>query len=301
MSLSPIQQRILELKRQKNAVILAHNYQIPEIQDIADHVADSLELAQKAQTTDADIIVFCGVHFMAESAKLLNPQKKVLLPSLQAGCFMANMITPEALVAKKREHPDATVVTYINSSAAVKAESDIIVTSANAVQICRQLPSQKILFTPDEHLGGFVAEQIPEKEFIFWKGFCYVHTRLLAEKVSAARLTHPEAIVVAHPECPREIRQLADHVCGTGAMIRYCRASPATTFLIATEPGMTYRLQKELPDKKFWNLCIECLNMKQITLEKLLAALEEEQYEITVPPAVAAKATQALDKMLKMS
>lgn len=295
------QARIKALAQEKNAVILAHNYQIGDIQDIADHVGDSLELARVAQQTDADIIVFCGVHFMAESAKMLNPTKKVLLPSLQAGCFMANMITPERLREEKQKHPDATVVTYINSSAAVKAESDVIVTSANAVDVVRQLPNKKILFTPDEHLGSWVAEQLPEKNIILWKGFCYVHSRLLTERITAARIAHPDALVIAHPECPKAIRELADHVCGTGGMIRYCRESAQREFLIATEPGMTYRLQKALPEKKFWNLCIECLNMKRITLANTLECLEKEQFEINVPAKVATKAVAALDRMLALS
>jgi quinolinate synthase len=298
--LNAAQKRIRALAAEKNAVILAHNYQIGEIQDLADFVGDSLELAIKAKETDAEIIVFCGVHFMAETAKLLNPSKKVLLPSLQAGCFMADMITPERLREKKAEYPEAAVVTYVNSTAATKAESDICVTSANAVAVVASLPQKQILFTPDEHLGTWVGEQLPDKEIIPWQGFCHVHTRVTPERLALAKEKHPAAEIVAHPECPKQIRDLADHVCGTGGMIRYCRASAATEFLIVTEAGMCHRLSREIPDKKFWPVCGECINMKQINLENLLEALEKEQFEITVPEEIAGKAKAAIDKMLEV-
>ncbi len=300
VSLNPTQQRILELKREKNAVILAHNYQLPEIYDIADHVGDSLELAIRAKETDAKLIVFCGVHFMAESAKILNPAKKVLLPSLQAGCFMADMVTPERLKAEKAKYPEAAVVTYVNSTAATKALSDICVTSSNAVKVVASLKQKQILFVPDQHLGSWVGEQLPDKEIIPWQGFCHVHTKVTPEKVKLARAKHPEAVVVAHPECPKEIRDLAEHVCGTGGMIRYAKESTAKEFLIITEAGMVERLKRDVPAKKFWAICGECVNMKQISLANTLEALEKEQFEITVPAEIAAKAQQALDKMLEV-
>ncbi len=297
-TLNSTQERILELKRERNAIILAHNYQLPEIYDVADYVGDSLELALRAKETDADIIVFCGVHFMAESAKILNPTKKVLLPSLQAGCFMADMVTPERLKAEKAKYPDAAVVTYVNSTAATKALSDICVTSSNAVKVVASLTQKQIIFTPDEHLGSWVGEQLPDKEIIPWKGFCHVHTKVTLERIALARAKHPEAVVVAHPECPKQIRDIADYVCGTGGMIRYAQESSATELLIVTEAGMVERLKRDVPDKQFWAICGECVNMKQISLTNTLEALENNQYEITVPAEIAASAKLALDKML---
>lgn len=293
--------RILKLKCQKNAIILAHNYQIPAIYDVADFVGDSFELALRARETDAETIVFCGVHFMAESAKILNPKKRVLLPDLAAGCFMADMITVEKLRERKKEFPAAAVVTYINSTAAIKAESDVIVTSANAVQICRRIDAQQIIFVPDEHLGGFVAEQVTEKQIITWPGFCYVHSKIRPEKVRTAQELHPHAVTLVHPESPKAVRDLANEVCGTGGMVRFVEKSDAREFLIATEMGMLEKLRRAAPQKKFFALAGECLNMKKITLEKVWQSLEKEQFEINVPPKVATGARRALEKMIELS
>lgn len=298
--MNEIQQKILELKHERNAIILAHNYQLPEVYDVADFVGDSFELAVKASETDAKIIIFCGVHFMAESAKILNPEKKVLLPDPNAGCFLAETITADDLRKRKKELPEAAVVSYVNSNAEIKAESDACCTSANAVKICRKLNTQKILFVPDEHLGSFVAEQVPEKKIILWKGNCYVHALLSVKKIRSAQKKHPEAITLAHPECTQEVRHLADEILGTGGMIRFVKNSTKKEFLIATESGMCGRLRRESPEKKFWSLCGECLNMKKITLKKILNSLEKGEGEIKVPQKTAKKAKSALEKMMEL-
>ncbi|MFH0776961.1 MAG: quinolinate synthase NadA [Patescibacteria group bacterium] len=301
MKIEAMQTRIRELKREKNAIILAHSYQLPEIYDVADFVADSFELAVAAQKTKADMIIFAGVHFMAESAKLLNPGKRVLLPDRTAGCFLADCITVERLREKKEEFPGAAVVAYVNSSAAVKAESDACCTSANAVEICRKLPQKQIIFVPDQNLGEWVAENLPEKEIILWAGNCYVHARISAEKVLAARKNHPDAKILVHPESPRRIRELADLVAGTGGMARFAQFSDATEFLIATESGMLEKLRRENPGKKFFALAGECVNMKKITLAKVLDSLESEKFEIEVDPKVAEKARRSLQKMIDLT
>jgi quinolinate synthase len=296
-----IQQKIFELKKKRDAIILAHNYQLPEIYDVADFIGDSFELALKAREAEAKTIIFCGVHFMAESAKILNPTKRVLIPDLTAGCPMADMVTAEDLRNKKKELPEAAVVCYVNSTAEVKAESDVCVTSSNALKIVSKLPEKQILFVPDEHLGSWVGEQLPEKEIIPWLGFCVVHTRVSPEKIHTAQKAHSEAVTLAHPECPKEIRDLADHVCGTGGMVRYVRENPVTEFLVATEPGMLERLRREAPEKKYYSLCTECVNMKKITPEKVLGCLENDEFEISVLENVAAGARKALDKMIELS
>ncbi|MFH0834343.1 MAG: quinolinate synthase NadA [Patescibacteria group bacterium] len=301
MKIAEMQSRIRELKRTKNAIILAHSYQLPEIYDVANFVADSFELAVAATKTDAEIIVFAGVHFMAESAKILNPEKKVLIPDPDAGCFLAEMVTVEKLREKKKEFPDAAVVAYVNSSAAVKAESDACCTSANAVEICRKLPEKQIIFVPDCNLGEWVAENLPEKEIILWEGNCYVHSRISEEKVLAARKNHPDAQILVHPESPRKIRELADLVAGTGGMARFVKNSGATEFLIGTESGMLEKLRRENPAKKFFALAGECVNMKKITLAKVLHSLEAEEFEITVDPKIANSARASLEKMLELN
>lgn len=297
-----MQSRIRELKRSKNAIILAHNYQSPEVYDVADHVSDSFELAVIAQKTDAKIIIFAGVHFMAESAKLLNPSKKVLIPDREAGCFLADYANAENLRTKKKEFPNAAVVTYVNSTAAVKAESDVCCTSANAIEICRKLRQKQIIFVPDNNLGEWVAENLPEKEIILWKeGSCYVHARILEEKVLAAKKLHPRAKILVHPESPKKIRALADAVVGTGGMLKFAQNSDATEFLIATESGMLEKLRRETSGKKFFALAGECINMKKITLAKILNSLENEGFEIEVAPETAEKARRSLEKMIELT
>ncbi len=300
MKIEALQSRIRELKRTKNAIILAHSYQLAEIYDVADLVGDSFELSVAAQKTEAKIIVFAGVHFMAESAKLLNPTKKVLIPDPAAGCFLADCATVENLRAKKKEFPAAGVVAYVNSTAAVKAEADACCTSANAVTICRKLPQRQIIFVPDQNLGEWVAENLPEKEIILWGGNCYVHARISEEKVLAAQKLHPHAKTLVHPESPRKIRELADLVTGTGGMLKFVKGSNAEEFLIATEIGMLEKLSRENPGKKFFALAGECVNMKKITLAKILHSLEAEEFEIEVDPKITNAARQSLEKMIEL-
>jgi len=246
-----LQERVLELKRKLNAVIVAHNYQRPEVQDLADFVGDSLELARKCTQVEADVIVFCGVHFMAESAAILNPARTVLLSEVTAGCPMADMVTVEDLREWKARYPNAAVVCYVNSSAAVKAESDICCTSANGVKIVESLPHDEIIFVPDYNLGHFISTQT-RKRIILYPGFCVTHARLKPEQVRRAKRAHPEAKVVVHPECVPEVVAMADAVLSTSQMLRYVKESPARTFLIGTEAGLVYRMQKENPDKEFY-------------------------------------------------
>lgn len=298
---SDLKSRIEKLKRTKDAIILAHNYQLPEIYDVADFVGDSFELAMKARETQAKIIIFCGVHFMAESAKILNPEKKVLIPDLNAGCFLADMVTAESLQAKKKTFPAAAVVAYVNSSAAVKAETDVCCTSANAIEICRKLPERQIIFVPDENLGEWVAENLPEKEIILWAGNCYVHSKILVEKIQEAQKSHPQAIILAHPESPKKVRDLAEKVLGTGGMLKFVKNSTADEFLIATESGMLEKLKRATQNKKFWSLGGECLNMKKITLPKVLNSLEKDEYEIKVDEKTAQKARRSLERMVELT
>ncbi|NQS99813.1 MAG: quinolinate synthase NadA, partial [Candidatus Omnitrophica bacterium] len=240
-----LEKNIKRLKKEKNAVILAHNYQRDEIQDIADILGDSLQLARAATKIDADIIEFCGVRFMAESASILNPNKKVILPVKEAGCPLADMINPEKLKALKSQYPDAACVCYVNSAAEVKAESDVACTSSNAIEVVRSLANKRVIFVPDENLGKYVQSQIPEKEIILWKGFCSTHIRLSEEEVILAKKEHPQAEFLAHPECNPEVLKRADQICSTGGMFKYARASKSREFIIGTESGMLYRLKKE--------------------------------------------------------
>ena len=298
-----LKKKIAKLKKKRNAVIIVHNYQRDEIQDIADISGDSLALSQAAVRTDADVIVFCGVHFMAESAAILNPNKKVLLPVREAGCPMADMITPEKLRLKKSEHPGSAVVCYVNSSAAVKAESDIACTSSNAIEVVRSLPERKIIFVPDKNLGRYVQSQLPDKDIILWEGFCPTHIRVQEEDVIAAKKLHPKAEVVAHPECQPEVLALADHICSTGGMFKYAKTSPSTEFIIATESGMLYKLQKDNPGKKFYlpTQNLVCAHMKLTTLGWVAHSLEMLVHEIKVPRDVMAKAREALERMLEVT
>ena len=295
-------ERISALRKKRNAVILVHNYQLGEVQDIADFVGDSLELSQNAAKTSADAIVFCGVHFMAETASILCPDKTVLLPDINAGCPMANMITAERLRAKKKEKPQAVVVCYINSSAEVKAESDICCTSANAVEVVESLSGREILFVPDQYLGHYVSGRTGKK-MILWPGFCPTHVRIRAERIHQLRLEYPQAKVVVHPECTPEVVALADEVASTSGMCRYARRGDVTEMVVGTEVGIVHRLRKENPGKRFIPVSEQaiCPNMKLITLEKVLWSLEEMSPEVKVPEKIRLKAIAAVDKMLRVA
>lgn len=279
--------------------MLCHNYQRPEIYEVADFIGDSLELCRKAQTADAHLIVFAGVYFMAESAAILNPGMKVLIPDKNAGCALADMVTVDALKAKKLEYPGAAVVCYVNSSAEVKAESDICCTSSNAAQIVKSLPQKQILFIPDKNLAGFVAKQVPEKEIIAWEGFCPIHERLSPEYLLEAKKNHPNAKIVAHPECVEKVRRIADYVVSTSGMVKIAKESDATEFICTTECGMLQKIAREVPGKKFFTVCSVCFGMKRITLEKIEQALIHEKYEVKIPENVRKKAFLAFDRMFK--
>jgi quinolinate synthase len=296
---------IRDLARRRNAVILAHNYQLPEVQEAADFVGDSLGLALQARQTRADLIVFCGVHFMAESARILNPERAVLLPSLAAGCALADSITPESLLEWKERYPGHTVVTYINSSAEVKALSDICCTSANAVSVVRSLPGRKILFTPDRNLGRWVAEQVPEKEIVVYDGACPTHDVLRGPNVGKARGERPGAVVIAHPECRSDVLAIADEICSTSGMIAAVERHPeARTFIVATEWALIHQLVKRFPDREFVSAdgCIgcrlHCPYMKMIDLDAVRRSLEEDVFPIDVDPDDAAGARLALERMM---
>jgi quinolinate synthase len=292
-------QEIQRLKKQKNAVILVHNYQRPEVQDIADFSGDSLELSQMAAKTTADVIVFCGVHFMAETAYIINPKRTVLLPEIEAGCPMADMITAEQLIAKKKEFPGVTVVCYVNSTAAVKAESDICCTSGNAVKVVQSLGDKEILFVPDQYLGQWVAEQT-RHEMHLWPGYCPTHMRILPGDILRLKKEHPGYIAMVHPECRPEAKSVADAVLSTGQMIKFVKESKAPGFIIGTETGIIYRLQKDNPYKQFIpvNDKAVCPNMKAITLEKVLWSLQDDKYKITIPEAIRVRALTSVQRML---
>lgn len=297
-----LQDKIRQLKKERNAVILAHNYQRGEVQDIADFVGDSLELARQAAGTDADVIAFCGVHFMAETAAILSPDKTVLLPDAGAGCPMANMITAEQLVAKKQELPGLPVVTYVNSSAAVKAESDYCCTSANGVKVVESVPGDEIIFVPDQYLGHFIQTQTG-KTMHLWPGYCPTHVKILPEDIQKQRELHPNAKVVVHPECRPDVIAAADLATSTSGMLRYARREDVTELIVGTEVDIIHRLKKENPGKQFYPASPKaiCPNMKKITLEKLYFALESMSPVITVPPDIAARAKAAVDRMVAIS
>jgi quinolinate synthase len=303
--LRTLEEEIALLKREKNAVILAHNYQVPEVQQVADHVGDSLQLALEAQRAPESTIVFCGVHFMAESAKVMNPEKRVLLPNLSAGCSLADSITPESLEDWKARYPDHAVVTYVNSSAEVKALSDICCTSANAASVVRSLPGNKILFTPDRNLGAWVAKKVPEKEVVIYDGCCPVHDILRGSSVNRLKEANREAVVIAHPECRADVLEVADEVCSTTAMLNaVLRHREARTFIVATEHGMVHQLRRRFPDKEFVvaDGCIgcrmHCPYMKMVDLVMVRDALRREKHEIVVPLDVAMGARRALERMI---
>ena len=294
-------EKIINLKKTRDAVILAHNYQLGEVQDIADFVGDSLELSQNAAKTDAELIVFCGVHFMAETAFILSPDKIVLLPDIHAGCPMADMVTAEELRQKKKELPGATVVCYINSSAEVKAESDVCCTSANAVKVIESLDAEEILFVPDQYLGHYISTKT-DKKMIFWPGFCPTHLRIHPENIMQLRQEYPQAKVVVHPECRPEVIALADEVLSTGGMCRYARQEDVTQMIVGTEIGIIHRLRKENPGKKFIPASEQavCPRMKLITLESVLWSLQEMSPQVKVPEEIRLKASVAVDKMLEI-
>jgi len=294
-------EQIMKLKKERNAVILSHNSQRGEVQDIADFVGDSLELSQQAAGTKADVIVFCGVHFMAETASILNPDKVVLLPDAGAGCPMANMITAEQLRQKKAEHPHATVVTYINSTAAVKAESDYCCTSANGVRVVSSINNDEIIFVPDQYLGSFIAGKTGKK-MILWPGYCPTHVKILPEDITARKKEHPKAKVVTHPECRPDVVALADEALSTSGIVRYAARPEVKELIVGTEVEILHRLNKENPGKKFIPASTKavCPNMKKITLEKILDALETMTPEVKVPEGIRVKALAAVNRMLEI-
>jgi len=294
--------RITELKQRRNAVILAHNYQDGEIQDLADFCGDSLGLSIKAAQTDAGVIVFCGVKFMAETAAVLSPQKTVLLPDKFAGCPMADMITAKQLCELKNKYPDAAVVCYVNSTAEVKAESDYCCTSANAVEIVQSLPREKkIIFVPDQHLGRFVMERTG-RDIVLWPGYCITHVVITQDDVKAAKAEYPDAVVMAHPECNEPVKDLADEILSTGQMLKFAENSTAARFIVATENGIIHALKKRNPNVQFIPASERaiCPNMKKITLDKVVGALEDMRYKITVPEEISIKARRALDRMVEI-
>ena len=292
--------KINKLKQEKNAVFLVHNYQRPEIYEVADFMGDSLELAREAENTDADIIVFCGVDFMAESAKILNPEKMVLLPTIEARCPMAAQIDISTLKEWKAKYKDAAVVGYVNTSAETKAYCDICCTSANAVKVVRSLPNKEIIFLPDENLANYVAWQVPEKKIIPWPGFCYVHSKIMVKQAKEAKKNYPNAKLVVHPECPIEVCKIADHVTSTTGMVKYVEKSGSKEFIIATEQGMVNRLKLEVPGKTYYPIGGICTQMKKNTLENILYALENEVNKVEIDPEISKKAKQALDNMLEI-
>ena len=299
---SALLEKIETLKNLRNAVVLAHNYQPGAIQDIADYTGDSLGLSVQAAQTDADVIVFCGVLFMAETAAILSPEKTVLLPDKYAGCPMAEMINAQQLQELKNEHPDALVVCYVNSTAEVKALSDYCCTSGNALELVCSLPEDReIIFIPDKNLGGFIVERTG-REMILWPGYCSTHMRILTADVEAARAKYPNAKLLAHPECTPDVRMLADELLSTGQMFQFAKTSDVSEFIIATENGIIHSLQKQNPDKRFYPVTEKavCPNMKKISLEKVAWALEDMQYQITVPEPICTEARRSLDRMLQV-
>jgi len=295
-------ENILQLKKERKAVILAHNYQLPEVQDIADFSGDSLGLSQEAAKTEAEIILFCGVHFMAETAAILCPEKTVLIPDLNAGCPMANMITLRQLKELKKKHPEAMVVTYINSKAEIKAESDYCCTSSNAIKVVQSIPENKeIIFIPDKYLGSYAASQT-RRNLILWEGFCPTHRRILPEDILKKKALYPKAEVLVHPECIPEVIAMADKVLSTTGICKYAKESKSEEFIIGTEIGILHKLKKENPEKKFYpaSELADCPNMKLNNLEKLLWSLEDLVYKVEVPAEIAQRAKRSIDRMLEL-
>ncbi len=299
MDFDELKNKIRALLKDRNAILLAHNYMRDEVQEIADITGDSLALSMEAAKTSADVIVFCGVHFMAESASILSPEKTVLLPRLDAGCPMADMVTVEGLLEMKAKHPGVPVVTYINSTAAVKAHTDICCTSGNAMRVIESVTEDEIIFVPDRNLGRYAAK-FSKKKFHFWDGFCPTHERLRAEEVQKLKAEHPDALFICHPECHPDVTALADHACSTSGMYNYVKNSTAKKFIIGTEAGILYRLRKENPDKEFIlaSPALICPNMKLISLEDILTSLETMSPVVKVQEDIRIPAKRALDRML---
>jgi quinolinate synthase len=291
--------KIKELKKKHNVVILVHNYQRSEIYEIADFIGDSLDLSRKAAETKADIILFCGVKFMAETAKILSPEKIVLLPNLDAGCSLADMASAEQLIEMKKKYPDAAVVSYINTTAEVKSLSDVCCTSMNALKIINSLPHKRVIFLPDKNMAKYISTQT-NKEIIAWDGYCFVHNDLKKEYVDEMKERFPNSKIISHPECKEEILNISDCITGTGGMAEYAKKSDAKDFIIATECGMTEKLKIDVPDKNFHSFCNICPYMKSTTLPLALKALQEMKHQIEVPEEIRLKAKKAIDKMLEI-
>jgi len=293
---------ILKLKKERKAIILAHNYQSPEVQDIADFSGDSLGLSQEASKTEAEIIIFCGVHFMAETAAILCPDKTVLMPDLNAGCPMANMITLRQLMELKKKHPQALVVTYVNSKAEIKAESDYCCTSSNAIKVVQSIPADKeIIFIPDKYLGSYVASQT-KRELVLWQGYCPTHRRIFPEDILKKKALYPKAEVLVHPECIPEVIAMADKVLSTTGICKYAKESKSEEFIIGTEIGILHKLKKENPEKRFYpaSELADCPNMKLNNLEKILWSLQDLVYKVEVPEEIARRAKRSIDRMLEI-
>ena len=294
-------ERIQELKAQRRAIILAHNYSLPEVQDVADYVGDSLGLSQQAASTDAEVIIFCGVDFMAESAKVLSPGKKVILPAPNAMCPMSAMCADLERSMVKDKYPDAAIVSYVNTSAAVKALSDVCCTSSNAIKVVGKMPQKRILFVPDRNLGAYVQRFHPDKEILLWPGFCPTHDDISVEDIKKLKAKHPAAKVIVHPECTAEVIDLADHVSSTEGMIKYARTSEAKEFIVGTEMDMTYRLSKEAPGKVFIPLPEAiCPDMKRTTVDLIIKALESLSPEITLSAEIIEAARKPLERMIEI-
>ena len=296
-----LSEKILKLKKEKNAIILAHLYQIPEIQEIADYVGDSYYLSQVARDAKEDLIIFCGVKFMAESAKVLSPEKTVILPAPNAGCPMADMAEVEDVEEMIKKYPDAFKVCYINSSYEVKALCDASVTSSSALNIIKNIPNKQILFLPDQNLGGYISEFFPEKEFILWRGFCPTHHRITAEDIIKAKEEHPNVKVLSHPECSKEVRDLSDYIGSTSGIINYATECEDKEFIIATEEGVLHQLKKKNPDKKFYfPEVIVCPNMKKTSLQDVYDALDGKKEEVILDEEIRKKALTSLENMHKL-
>lgn len=294
-------EKINRLKSEKNAIILVHNYQRSEIFEVADFIGDSLGLCKKAAETTADIILFCGVLFMAESAVVLNPDKKVIVPFVDAGCAMADMVEAKNLVVFKKKHPDAAVVCYVNSTAAVKAVSDICCTSSNAIEVVKSVPNKKVIFVPDKNLADYVSKHVTDKEIIAWEGYCPIHHNLNKDYVLEMKQEFPNAKIIAHPECKQEVLDISDYVASTSGMIDMAKNDDAEEFFVLTECGMTERLSRQIPDKKFHGLCNVCFDMKKNTLQSVYDALLNERVEIKVDRKISSKARIAFDRMFAIT
>lgn len=295
-------QKIRDLKIKRNAVIVAHNYQTDDVQEIADVVGDSFALSKYCASNEADVVVFCGVHFMAESAKILSPEKTVLLPELDAGCPMAEMVTAEDLIEAKKKYPDAAVVCYINSTAEVKAECDVCCTSSNALNVINALDEKNIIFVPDKNLGHYVSKMVPEKNIILWEGFCPTHHRIRSSDVKSIKELHPDALLLVHPECQPEIVEMADYVGSTKQIIDFAQQSSHSKFIIGTEMGVMYKLKKDNPEKTFYLLStgLVCANMKKTTLKSIYDSLNEMKYNIELEEDIRTRAKKCLDRMLSI-